>query len=433
MKLLSCNILKDGEIRSAPVVSNEEISSGAERINIFPVEKQSIIGFGGAFTESSAYLYSLMSKDNKLKALELLFGDSGLKYRLCRVCIGSCDFSTEAYTYVADGDSSLESFDISRDKKYVIPFIKDAMEYIKGDFTLIASPWSPPAFMKDNDSLFEGGCLKEEFYSIYADYIVKFILAYWEEGIKISLITPQNEPNASQTWESCIFSAKQEARFIRVLSDKLKKSAPWVKILCWDHNKGRLYDRAKAIYEAVGDNVCGCGFHWYSGSHFDELRMHRELYPQKMIIETEFCNGLTRKFFDTYRNEILNNLNCGVSGICEWNMILDKNGAPFHNRGFGCGAPICYDTEKKVLTTRNMYNDMFMFSHFIGYDAKSLFTSTFDEKIRVCAAKRTDGIIVAVIENHHTLAKEFTLCCSETTWRLDIPANSLMTVEISDQ
>ena len=176
MKLFSCNILKDGEIRSAPVVSNEEISSGAERINIFPVEKQSIIGFGGAFTESSAYLYSLMSKDNKLKALELLFGDSGLKYRLCRVCIGSCDFSTEAYTYVADGDSSLESFDISRDKKYVIPFIKDAMEYIKGDFTLIASPWSPPAFMKDNESLFEGGCLKEEFYSIYADYIVKFIL-----------------------------------------------------------------------------------------------------------------------------------------------------------------------------------------------------------------------------------------------------------------
>ncbi|MCQ2742858.1 MAG: glucosylceramidase, partial [Bacilli bacterium] len=214
-------------------------------LNVYDVEKTWFDGFGGAITQSSAYNFSLLPEEEQNKVLELLVGKSGLRYKKFRLCIGSSDFATHSYCYVKDDDFDLSSFSIEEDKKEIIPFIKRLMDYASEDLSFFASSWSCPSFMKDNNDRLHGGHLKLEFYDLYAEYIVKFLLAYREEGIKISGITIQNEPKASQTWESCVFTAREEAMFGKVLKKHLlMHGLGEIKLYCWDHNKERLVDRA---------------------------------------------------------------------------------------------------------------------------------------------------------------------------------------------
>ena len=148
------------------------IASRTERgvINVFEEFKyQKMLGFGGAFTEAAAYNYSLLSDAQKKEFMEKYFDrEKGIGYNFCRSHINSCDFSIDLYTYVEDGDKTLDSFNIDRDRKYIIPFIKDALKYTGDELFLFASPWSPPAYMKDNESPFRGGSLKEEYKSVWA-------------------------------------------------------------------------------------------------------------------------------------------------------------------------------------------------------------------------------------------------------------------------
>src|SRR5690606_27161470 len=136
--------------------------------------------------------------------------ESGIGYTLARTNINSCDFSSNSYTYVEEGDSSLNTFDIAHDRKYKIPFIKQAMEAAGGKLILYASPWSPPAFMKTNNSMLKGGKLKPEYYQSWANYYTKFINEYEKDGIPVWGISIQNEPMATQTWESCIYTGEEE-------------------------------------------------------------------------------------------------------------------------------------------------------------------------------------------------------------------------------
>ena len=157
-------------------------------INVFDeIEYQDIIGFGGAFTESAAYNYSLLSDEQKKLFMQGYFSrESGIGYNFGRTHINSCDFSLDIYTYIENGDSELKTFSIERDRKYIIPFIKDAMAYCDDELVLFASPWSPPAFMKDNESSVGGGSLKEEYKTVWARYYAKYIKAMRDEGIEIS-------------------------------------------------------------------------------------------------------------------------------------------------------------------------------------------------------------------------------------------------------
>jgi glucosylceramidase len=170
-------------------------------VNVFDhVKYQEVLGFGGAFTESSAYLYSLLSKEDKRKFLELYFDrEKGIGYNFGRSHINSCDFSISIYSSVEDGDKTLETFNLDREKKYILPFLKDALEYCDEEIVLFASPWSPPAYMKDNNDMLHGGKLLEEYKSVWAHYYAKYIKAMALEGVKMSAITIQNEPNATQT------------------------------------------------------------------------------------------------------------------------------------------------------------------------------------------------------------------------------------------
>ncbi len=434
--------------------------SGAEGgvINIFDeVEYQEVLGFGGAFTESAAYNYSLMDDKTKERFMKAYFDDEeGIAYNFGRTHINSCDFAVDIYNYVQDGDKTLETFDISRDKKYIIPFLKDALKYAKEDIFLFASPWSPPAYMKDNNSVLKGGKVLEEYKETWALYYAKYIKAYKEEGIDIKAISIQNEPNARQTWESCSYTAEDEADFIEkyIIPVFDREGLSDIKIIIWDHNKERVYDRAKKTLSnpKVNEKVWAVGHHWYSGDHFDGLRI---VYEQlkKPLISSENCGSIKEKVQDgglnlaeRYGKEIAENFNNYDIAYCDWNLMLNQNGGPYHNRTAttnaipgvvfddvegGCFAPILYDADKNSIELTPVYYYIGHFSKFVKKGAKRIAYSKYTDDLTVGAFKNPDGEIVVVVMNTSDIQLPAIIRNNDTCTKVDIEAHSIATIKFN--
>ncbi|TMI77745.1 MAG: glycosyl hydrolase, partial [Bacteroidetes bacterium] len=212
---------------------------------------QTFLGIGGALTDAAAETFAKLPADKQKELLDAYYDkNKGIGYSIGRTNINSCDFSSDMYTYVKDGDKELASFNISHDEKYKIPLIKKAMETSGGKLNLFVSPWSPPSWMKDNNDMLHGGKLKPEYYDTWANYYVKFIQAYQKENIPVWGLTVQNEPMAKQTWESCMYTAVEERDFIKNhLGPVLQKNnLSDKKLIAWDHNRDLLYQRASTIF-----------------------------------------------------------------------------------------------------------------------------------------------------------------------------------------
>lgn len=390
-------------------------------INVYDeIRYQQIMGIGGAFTESAAYNYSLLTDAQKKDFMEKLFSrEKGLGYNFGRCHINSCDFSLDIYAYVQDGDKDLSTFKLARDRKYVIPFIKDAQKHTDEALTLFASPWSPPAYMKENESAIEGGCLKEEYKTLWAKYYARYIKEMEKEGITISAVSVQNEPKAIQPWESCPYTAEQEAEFIeKHLAPTLDaEGLSHIKIIIWDHNKERVYDRAKAVLSSpeVNQRVWAVGHHWYSGDHFEGPRLVHEQF-HKVLISTEICGmiyedpiGLAEK----YAKEMCEDFNNFTGYFCDWNMLLDEQGGPYHNRNRkptpgqkifedksrGCHAPVLYNTKTKELNYTPIYYYIGHFSKFIQKGAFRVATTKHDCRLHTAAFQNPDGSLILVVIN----------------------------------
>ena len=449
-------------IRSFPHEGNYFVESslvagegkqGVERgvVNIYEeLSYQEILGFGGAFTESTAYNYAQMTEAQKEEFLIRYFDkEKGLGYSFCRTHIHACDFSLSPYTYVEEGDMTLETFNIERDRKYIIPLIKDAQRYTGEDLWLFASPWSPPAYMKTNNSLFEGGSLKEEMKPLWARYYVKYIKAYEAEGITISAISVQNEPNALQSWESCYYSAEDERDFVeKHLAPALDEAGlSHIKIIVWDHNKERVYERAKEIFTspAVRERVYGVGHHWYSGDHFDALRLVHERFD-KPVFSTEICGIIAEdvvKLAEKYARELCGDFNNFTAAFCDWNMLLDENGGPFHNRnrkntnkgkltyedkGRGCYAPVLYHTDTHTLEYTPIYYYIGHFAKYVRKGAHRVATTKFSDDVAACAFKNPDGTLVLVVANLCDTDLPVAVRCNGVATSVPMPAHSIATV-----
>lgn len=396
------------EIKLGYGESDESIEDNI--LNIFDeVKYQEILGFGGAFTEATAYNYSLLNEDMKKEFLKKYFDrKDGIGYSFGRTHIGSCDFSLDAYSYVEEGDMTLESFNIDRDKKYIIPLIKDAMQVCNDELVLMASPWSPPAYMKTNKNVLEGGVLDDEYKKLWAFYYTKYIKAYREEGIFIKAISIQNEPKATQTWESCVWSMEQERDFIRndLVPVLESEGLSDIKIIIWDHNKERVYERARDILsdKKVEEHVWAVGHHWYSGEHFEGLSMvHEQLH--KPNICTEFCVGdygfgVPLENAEKYAKHICENLNHYMIASCDWNMLLDEDGGPYHHRvSGGCNAPVRIDSKSGKLEYTTVYYYIGHFSKFVQRGAKRIGLTKFSDEIYACAFINPDKTIATVVMN----------------------------------
>ena len=211
-----------------------------------------------------------------------------MNYNFCRLSIGSSDFSLKSYSY--SNASDLSDFSISEDKKYIIPIIKEAKKR-NNKLKFLASCWSPPAFMKNNNNLTLGGYLLPEYRKTYAKYLVKFIKEYQKQGVNIDYLTIQNEPNAKQSWESCLYSTNQELDFIQdFLCPEFKANEIKTNILIWDHNKEKLITRY--MNSNIPEEISGFAFHWYTGDHFENIELLRSNYPNKVLFHTEGCTRL---------------------------------------------------------------------------------------------------------------------------------------------
>lgn len=378
-------------------------------INVYDdIEYQEIIGFGGALTEASAVTITKLSEDKQQEILQAYFDkDTGIGYTFCRSHINSCDFSLGNYSYVDVEDPSLESFDISRDREAIMPLISKAANIAGDEFKLFSSPWSPPAWMKTNGEMNNGGKLKPEFLEVWAQYFVKYIQAYEAEGIRIWGLSVQNEAKAKQIWDSCIYTAEEEKDFVRDhLGPALEANGlSHVKVMIWDHNKERVYDRAKVAFEdeAASKYIWGIGFHWYSGDHFEALSAVHDRFPDKALVFTEGCQegGVHLNSWKTgerYAHDIMGNLNNWMSAWTDWNIVLDEQGGPNHVGNY-CDAPIIADTIQNEVIYESSYYYIGQFSKFILPGAKRIASSKYTDQLETSAFKNPDGSIVVVILN----------------------------------
>ena len=378
-------------------------------VNLYPeIEYQTILGFGGAVTEASGYAYSKLTKENQEKALELYFGQEGNRYHLMRTHIDSCDFSLGTYAAMNEQeDKDLRSFTLAREEQYILPLLSAAARKAGKAFDLMLSPWSPPAFMKTNGSRTHGGKLKEEYRKAWAEYICRYIKEYEQKGFLVNRLTIQNEPAAVQTWDSCIYTAEEEKIFVRdyLYPTLTEQGLSHIKLNIWDHNKERMYERAKAILdEDTSRMVDGVAFHWYSGDHFEAIGLTHEAFPDKELIFTEGCVEYSRftadqlKNAQMYAHDIMGNLNNGMTGFIDWNIFLDEKGGPNHVGNY-CDAPIMVDTQTGELMVKLSFDYIGHFSKYIAPGAKRIGFSKYTSELEVTAIKNPDGALVLIALN----------------------------------
>ncbi len=380
-------------------------------INVYPEHSyQTVNGFGGAFTEASGYNLSRLPEAVQEDILKAYFAEDGLRYNLCRTHINSCDFALGNYAYVEDAaDTEFRTFDIARDQQYIIPMIKRAAGLMSEELVLLASPWSPPAFMKTNGEMNHGGKLKEEYYGAWAKYMARYIKEYAAIGIKVDMISVQNEPMAVQTWDSCIYETDEEMRFVRDYLGPTfaAEGLGYVRILVWDHNKEILWERANGVLKEkeAAKYTAGVAFHWYSGDHFESVALVREKYPEAELYFTEGCVEYSR-FADSnevykaemYAHDMLGNLAAGINGYMDWNLLLDEQGGPNHVHNF-CAAPIMCNVTEGTMEKRLSYYYIGQFSRYIRRGAVRVATTRFTDKLETVAFRNPDGSMATVLLN----------------------------------
>jgi glucosylceramidase len=405
---------------------------------------QTMIGFGGAITDSSAETFAKIPQDQQRELLDAYFDrEKGIGYTFARTNIHSCDFSSASYTYVDEGDKELKSFSVAPDRRYRIPLIKRAAETAGGKLTLLVSPWSPPAFMKDNGSMLKGGKLKPEFYQSWANYYARFIKAYQAEGLPVWGLTVQNEPMATQRWESCIYSAEDERDFLKnYLGPTLhREGLADKKIIVWDHNRDLIYQRVSTILSdpVAAQYTWGIGFHWYetwSGGEpmYGNVKLTHDAYPDKPLIFTEGCVESFDhaklddwKLGERYGRQMINDFTNGMAGWCDWNILLDEKGGPNHVGNF-CFAPIHADTSSGKLIYTNSYYYIGHFSKFVRPGAKRIASSPSRSALLSTAFVNADGKVSVVVMNGGEKEVEYFLWVDGQAAAVKSPPRSIQTL-----
>lgn len=443
-------------------------------VNLLPEKKfQTMTGFGGAFTESSAYLLNQMGDVNRKDILNAYFGSEGAKYSLTRTHINSCDFSLNNYSYApVSGDINLDSFSIEEDRDDIIPMIKEAMLISEDGFKIISSPWTAPPWMKDNNE-WKGGRLLPEYYDSWALFFSKYLEAYKKEGIDIWGITVENEPLGNgNNWESMHYTPEEMVEFVKNnLGPKLEADGHDVKILGYDQNRGKEMEEWVEVLlkdEEALKYFYGMAVHWYTGTvdWFPEsLNKAHELAPDKHLIHTEGCIDAEvphwqeddwywkkeatdwgydwapeedkpdhPKYVPVYRyaRDIIGCMNNWVEGWVDWNMVLDREGGPNWAKNW-CIAPVIVDPEKDEVYYTPLYYTMTHFSRYIRPDAVRIGFENPDEDLMITAAQNPDGSIAVIVLNMGLEQKDLQILLDGNDTQVQVSAQAIQTIMITNK
>lgn len=405
---------------------------------------QTVLGIGGAITDAAAEVFDLLPPQRQEELLRAYFNpQAGLGYSLLRTTIHSTDFSSASYTYVKEGDLALTSFDIAPDRVHRLPMVKRALAAADGALTIYASPWSAPAFMKDNASMLGGGKLRTDSADAWARYIAKFIHAWEGAGVPLWGISVQNEPLASQTWESMIFSAEEERDFLKNhLGPVLQREGlADRKIIVWDHNRDLIAQRADVILSdpQAARYVWGVGYHWYETWAGGEPMVRnvdamQSAWPNVNVLLTEaaierfdsarlqdWSNG------ERYGNALVQDFNAGAVGWTDWNILLDERGGPNHVGNF-CFAPVHADTRSGELHYTPAFFFLGHFSKFVRPGARRVSATTNRSALQTTAFLNSDGRLVTIVLNTSDLSLSYRLELDAEQAVITIPAHAIQTV-----
>jgi glucosylceramidase len=408
--------------------------SASADIQIDPATRfQSIVGFGGAFTDSSCYLLARMDSANRAKLLDDLVGPNGLRLSMGRTSIGASDYSKTLYSFddSRTPDPELKHFSIAHDQAYILPTLREAQQ-LNPEMFYFSAPWSPPGWMKSGDSML-GGSMRKKYFAAYANYFVKFIHAYRDAGVKIRAVTSQNEVDTDQDGRmpAALWGQEYEIGFIKeFLGPAFQQASLDTKIWILDHNYnlwGRAIDELQDPH--LRKFVDGVAWHGYMGAPSAMTRVHNA-FPNKHAYWTEGGPDISlptystdwAKWSCTFAKVLKNWARC----IVAWNLVLDENGDP--NIGpFKCGGLVTRNSKTHEITRSGMYWAFAHYSKTIQRGARVIASHGELPGLEHVALLNPDGSHVAVIGNEGS-ARRVSLSCAGKTLDLSVPADSTLTL-----
>uniref|UniRef100_A0AC34RJJ5 Glucosylceramidase n=1 Tax=Panagrolaimus sp. JU765 TaxID=591449 RepID=A0AC34RJJ5_9BILA len=390
---------------------------------------QTIIGFGGAFTDATGINFNKLSKGAQDNLVEAYWGDKGISYTTGRVPVASCDFSTHEYSYCeTDQDFNMTSWSLApEDSKYKIPLIKAASSKSGGKLQLFSTPWSAPGWMKTDNDMTGKGQLKGdtggEYYQAFALYYYKFFEAYHKEGIDFWGLTVLNEPFSNGNWQIMLMDWSMEQTFVKKNLGPILKAnniTKNIKIMIYDDQRTGIQDYSDKLLAdpEAAKYVDGIGVHWYQDDYSlpTALTDVHNAHPTKFILATEACTyaaaGMAGDWGRAlqYSYDIITDLQVGLNwatGWTDWNLVLDEQGGPnwVHNY---VDAPIIVSNTSDEFYKQPIYYAMGHFSKFLqpGAQHVDLIVENNDPKnyLEVVGFVTPQNQRVAIIDNRQKSA-----------------------------
>ncbi|TDV56557.1 discoidin domain-containing protein [Actinophytocola oryzae] len=418
---------------------------------------QAVDGFGASITDSSATVLAGLAPAARADTMRRLFDPvRGIGVSFLRQPVGSSDFTASAqhYTYddvpVGQTDFALRHFSIDHDKAAILPLLREARR-LNPSLSVMATPWSPPAWMKTTGSLV-GGQLRDDpaVYDAYARYLVKFVQAYAKAGVPVDLLSVQNEPQnrAPAGYPGTDMPVAQQLKVIAALGPMLRRASPRTKILAYDHNWATHPNDGdtetdypyQILRSPAARWIAGTAYHCYYGDPSAQTALHNA-FPDEGIWFTE-CSGShgptdppDKVFRDTLvwhaRNVVLGTTRNWARSAVNWNIALDSTGGP-HNGGCDtCTGLVTVQADGSVTTDAEYYTIGHL-SKFVKPGARRIASTSFgttgwNGQIMDVAFRNPDGSTALIVHNENDDPRSFAVNVGDRTFEYTLPGGALAT------
>jgi len=410
-----------------------EPAKGIDFIVLDPIRRfQEHLGIGGAFTDAACTMFYQLSPADREALFHEMFHPSEMGLSVGRVCIGSSDYASQVYSYdEGAADPELKRFSVDHDRSTILPVLAQARS-VNPDLFLLASPWSPPGWMKPNGSML-GGCMHQSSMPAYALYFLKFLQAYDAAGVHINAVTSQNEVDTEQDGRmpACAWPQEYEIAFVaQHLGPLLRHHGVETKIWILDHNYN-LWGRAICCLDEPGvkEYSNAVAWHGYVGTPEMVERVH-EAHPDTEMFWTEGGPDIAAKTYLTdwsdWGKTFTGVLRHWCRSIIGWNLALDEHGRP--NIGpFSCGGTVTIHAKTLEITRSGHFWAMNHFSRSIRRGARRFDSQNGPSEVSHVAFEHPDGRRVLVMTNPG-LARTVRVAVGNAVVDVALSADSLPTM-----